>query len=195
MRRSHPCHTSRLVSSRPAIRTRRHSRPTGWTAGRLDGWTAGRLRRGSRAARIRQPPSHRHNPRTDRVRHPRADTRPGVPQRRRQQSTGYDQIGFASLHLGYEPDLPAWSAGIVIPGDDNTTAQTITVKSESVGRDGVDSTVSFAPDDEGGVARFTLNGVRKNLTDNPYSDLNGVYPGAFGAAAASKRAESLGCGG
>jgi hypothetical protein len=101
------------------------------------------------------------------------------------KNTGYDQMGFASFYLGDEASLPGKRTDIVIPGPDDTTAPTITVKPESKGRDGVYSAVSFALSDDGGIDRLTLNGVEKDLTDNPHSDLNGVTPGVFGATAGS----------
>ncbi|PJI94165.1 Ig-like domain-containing protein [Luteimicrobium subarcticum] len=73
----------------------------------------------------------------------------------------------------------------------NTTTQTftldtrgplITVKPESQGGDGTFRSVSFKLHDiNGKVDGLTLNGVDKDLADNPWSDLNGVVPGAFGA--------------
>ncbi len=63
----------------------------------------------------------------------------------------------------------------------DTTAPTVTVKPESVGRDGVFSQVSFKLFDEGRIDRLTLNGVEKDLVDDVWSDLNGVVPGVFGA--------------
>ena len=41
--------------------------------------------------------------------------------------------------------------------------------------------MSFKLFDQYKVDRLTLNGVEKDLTDNTWSDLNGVKPGAFGA--------------
>ncbi len=63
----------------------------------------------------------------------------------------------------------------------DTVAPTVTVKPESAGRDGVYRTVSFKLFDEGRIDKLTLNGVEKDLTDNAWSDLNGVTPGVFGA--------------
>lgn len=63
----------------------------------------------------------------------------------------------------------------------DTTGPTITVKPESVGADGTFSTVSFKLHDLALVDRVELNGVVKNLTDNVWSDVNGVVPGVFGA--------------
>jgi hypothetical protein len=95
------------------------------------------------------------------------------------KNTGYDQFGFASFYLGDEAELPSKRSDIVIPAPD-TTPPTITVKPESKGRDGVYRTVSFKLFDAGKVDRLTLNGVEKNLSDNTWSDLNGVKPGTFG---------------
>lgn len=68
----------------------------------------------------------------------------------------------------------------------DTTGPTITVKEGSsftVGNEtlGVYSKVSFSLFDANKVDKLTLNGVEKDLTDNNYSDLNFVQPGAFGA--------------
>jgi chitodextrinase len=101
------------------------------------------------------------------------------------KNTGYDQMGFASFYLGDEAQLPSKRTDITIPGTRDMTAPTITVKPESKGRDGVYSAVSFKLADAGKVDKFTLNGVEKNLTDNAYSDLNGVIPGTFGGKAGS----------
>ncbi len=57
----------------------------------------------------------------------------------------------------------------------------VTVKPESVGSNGIYSTVSFKLHDEYKVDKVILNGVTKDLTDNKWSDLNGVTPGVFGA--------------
>lgn len=60
----------------------------------------------------------------------------------------------------------------------DNTAPTITIKSESVGN-GVDrfSNVSFKLYDLYKIDKLTLNGVPKDLTNNQWSDLNGVHPG------------------
>ncbi|GII99233.1 hypothetical protein CLV28_2390 [Sediminihabitans luteus] len=63
----------------------------------------------------------------------------------------------------------------------DTTGPEVTVKPESDGTDGVYRNVSFKLHDANKVDRLTLNGVEKNLTDNAWSDLNGVKPGTFGA--------------
>lgn len=97
------------------------------------------------------------------------------------KNTGYDQVGFAGFYLGDEAELPPQRTDIRIGLPKDTTAPTITVKPESVGRDGVYSTVSFKLFDEGSIDRLTLNGVEKDLTDNTWSDLDGVVPGAFGS--------------
>ena len=64
----------------------------------------------------------------------------------------------------------------------DNTAPTITVKPESIGSDGVYSNASFKLFDSlSGVDKVFVNGVEKNLTDNKWSDLNGLKPGKFGA--------------
>lgn len=66
----------------------------------------------------------------------------------------------------------------------DTTAPTATVKTDpgmTVGRGGVYSVVSFKLFDEGRIDALSLNGVEKDLTDDVWSDLNGVKPGVFGA--------------
>jgi len=65
----------------------------------------------------------------------------------------------------------------------DATAPTVTVKTganETVGADGVYSLVSFKLNDAGKIDKLTLNGVVKDLTNNAWSDLNFVKPGAFG---------------
>ncbi|WP_460917206.1 carbohydrate-binding protein [Plantactinospora veratri] len=101
------------------------------------------------------------------------------------KNTGYDQFGFASFYLGDEAGLPPMRTDISIPAAPDTTAPTITVKPESKGRDGIYRNVSFKLFDAGKVDRLTLNGVEKDLTDDTYSDLNGVEPGRFGGRAGS----------
>ncbi len=100
------------------------------------------------------------------------------------KNTGYDQVGFAGFYLGDEAELPEMRTDIFIPGPD-VTPPTITVKPESKGRDGVYREVSFTLFDEGKVDKLTLNGVEKDLTDDKWSDLNGVTPGQFGGQAGS----------
>ncbi|WP_460786061.1 rhamnogalacturonan lyase family protein [Microbacterium tumbae] len=95
------------------------------------------------------------------------------------KNTGYDQVGFAGFYLGDEASLPQKRTDIVITAPD-TTAPKVTVKPESKGRDGVYSSVSFKLADAGKVDRIVLNGVEKDLSDDVYSDLNGVKPGVFG---------------
>lgn len=68
----------------------------------------------------------------------------------------------------------------------DATAPTVTVKEGAAftvpSGDGYRK-VSFKLHDVGKIDRLTLNGVVKDLTDNAWSDLNGVKPGAFGAVA------------
>ncbi|WP_082462302.1 Ig-like domain-containing protein [Agromyces sp. Leaf222] len=69
----------------------------------------------------------------------------------------------------------------------DATAPTVTVKDGASFTSG-DATagyekVSFKLADPGKVDRVELNGVVKDLTDNPWSDLNFVKPGVFGAVA------------
>ncbi|BDZ42289.1 hypothetical protein GCM10025865_15880 [Paraoerskovia sediminicola] len=63
----------------------------------------------------------------------------------------------------------------------DTTGPKVTVKDESVGSDPVFSTVSYKLHDGSKVDKVVLNGTEKDLTDNEWSDLNGVKPGTFGA--------------
>lgn len=66
----------------------------------------------------------------------------------------------------------------------DVTAPTVTVKvgpQLTVGADGTYSRVSFKLNDAGKVDRVAVNGVVTDLTDNVWSDLNGVAPGSFGA--------------
>ena len=89
------------------------------------------------------------------------------------------RVGFGSFdNYGRLRDLTVTTT----PVDD--TAPTVTVKEGedlTVGKDGRYSKVSFKLHDAGKVDRLTLNGVVKDLTDNAWSDLNFVKPGAFGA--------------
>ncbi len=66
----------------------------------------------------------------------------------------------------------------------DVTGPTVTVKTgpgETVTTgNGAYARVSFKLFDQYKIDRLTLNGVEKNLTDNVWSDLNGVTPGAFG---------------
>ncbi|MGW8482947.1 chitobiase/beta-hexosaminidase C-terminal domain-containing protein [Microbacterium sp. NPDC055903] len=68
----------------------------------------------------------------------------------------------------------------------DATAPTVTVKEGSsyttAADDGYEK-VSFKLYDAGKIDRLTVNGVTKDLTDNAWSDLNFVKPGAFGAVA------------
>ena len=69
----------------------------------------------------------------------------------------------------------------------DTTPPTVTVKEGSkftkVRADGAYQRVSFALYDDGKIDRLFVNGVLKDLTDDAWSDLNFVKPGAFGAVA------------
>ncbi|MCT9820451.1 right-handed parallel beta-helix repeat-containing protein [Microbacterium sp. W1N] len=74
------------------------------------------------------------------------------------------------------------SAAFVVDG----TAPTVTVKEGAeftAGADGVYERVSFKLHDTGRIDRVELNGVVKDLTDDAWSDVNGVAPGVFGAVA------------
>ena len=65
----------------------------------------------------------------------------------------------------------------------DSVAPTVTVKdgaTYTVGSDGVYSLVSFKLYDKGQIDKLTLNGKVKDLTNNAWSDLNFVKPGAFG---------------
>lgn len=53
------------------------------------------------------------------------------------------------------------------------------------------SQVSFKLYDAGQIDRLFVNGVRKDLTNNTWSDLNFVKPGAFGAVAGANTLEVL----
>lgn len=61
------------------------------------------------------------------------------------------------------------------------TAPTFTIKPGSVGSDPIFQKVSFKLHDGGKIDKVTINGVVKNLSNNQWSDLNGVKPGTFGA--------------
>ncbi|SFR90302.1 Type I phosphodiesterase / nucleotide pyrophosphatase [Agromyces sp. CF514] len=66
----------------------------------------------------------------------------------------------------------------------DATAPTATVKTgagETIGADGVYDRVSFKLYDAGKIDKVVLNGVVKDLTNNAWSDLNGVKPGVLGA--------------
>lgn len=71
----------------------------------------------------------------------------------------------------------------------DNTAPTVTVKSapDTAGNFalGIYSKVSFKLFDAKQIDKLTLNGVEKNLTNNNWSDLNGVKPGLFGATEGS----------
>lgn len=67
----------------------------------------------------------------------------------------------------------------------DTTPPTVTIKEGSKftksKTDGAYQRVSFKLHDEGKIDRLYVNGVLKDLTDDAWSDLNFVKPGAFGA--------------
>ncbi|WP_243694914.1 PQQ-dependent sugar dehydrogenase [Labedella populi] len=94
---------------------------------------------------------------------------------------GDGRVGFGSFdNIGRLRDLTATATAA------DVTAPAVTVKTGeqfTVGRDGVYSKVSFTLHDAQKIDRLTLNGVVKDLTDNAWSDLNAVKPGAFGAVA------------
>ncbi|GIL36692.1 PQQ-dependent sugar dehydrogenase [Phycicoccus sp. DTK01] len=92
----------------------------------------------------------------------------------------HGRVGFGSFdNYGRIRDLTVKAT----PQD--STPPSVTVKDGegfTVGRDGTYSKVSFKlHDTDGTVDRLTLNGVAKDLSDNAWSDLNGVVPGRFGA--------------
>ncbi|NOW00591.1 PQQ-dependent sugar dehydrogenase [Isoptericola chiayiensis] len=94
---------------------------------------------------------------------------------------GEGRVGFGSFdNTGRLRDLTVTSTPL------DTTAPTVTVKEGAkftTGVEGAYGQVSFKLYDAGKVDRLTLNGVEKDLTDNVWSDLNFVRPGAFGAMA------------
>lgn len=102
--------------------------------------------------------------------------------------TGLDrpttEVTIPSGSLGDRAYTATWR-----PVAADQTAPTVTVKTESKGKDGVYSTVSFKLYDAGKIDRVELNGVLKDLVDNAYSDLNGVKPGVFGAVAGKNTLE------
>ncbi|UNK70669.1 discoidin domain-containing protein [Microbacterium sp. H1-D42] len=66
----------------------------------------------------------------------------------------------------------------------DATAPTVTVKTEvsaTVGDEAGYETVSFKLHDARKIDRVEINGVVKDLSDNPWSDVNFVRPGVFGA--------------
>ncbi|MFJ4999149.1 endo-beta-N-acetylglucosaminidase H [Microbacterium sp. NPDC088619] len=69
----------------------------------------------------------------------------------------------------------------------DTTPPTVTVKEGAQftksKQDGTYQRVSYKLYDEGKIDRLSVNGVAKDLSDNAWSDLNFVKPGAFGAVA------------
>jgi chitodextrinase len=80
--------------------------------------------------------------------------------------------------------------GTVVPVD--STAPTVTVKEGgefTVEGAGGYEKVSFKLFDAGRIDRVELNGVAKDLTDNVWSDLDHVVPGAFGAVLGANELE------
>ena len=107
---------------------------------------------------------------------------------------GATAIGpFAYRGTATTPEIPAafdWirfapSAAELDACNADRVGPEVTVKEGAeftAGSDGTYSKVSFKLHDvDGAVDGLTLNGVEKDLTDDAWSDLNGVVPGAFGA--------------
>lgn len=63
----------------------------------------------------------------------------------------------------------------------DTTAPSFEIKPESIGTPDIFSLVSFKLFDQYKIDKVTINGVVKDLTNNKWSDVNGVKPGVFGA--------------
>ena len=63
----------------------------------------------------------------------------------------------------------------------DTKGPDVTVKPESQGAAGAYRTVSFKLHDEAFVDKVMINGVLKDLSNNAWSDVNGVTPGQNGA--------------
>lgn len=77
------------------------------------------------------------------------------------------------------------SSGNVAPTQDFTftvdnTLPTVTIKADSIGGDGTFRKVGFKLYDAGKIDKVELNGVVKDLSNNTWSDLNGVTTGVFG---------------
>ena len=64
-------------------------------------------------------------------------------------------------------------------------APNVTVKPESLGANGLYRSASFKLSDEYKIDKVVINGVVKDLSDNQWSDVNGVKPGVFGAVEGS----------
>lgn len=77
-----------------------------------------------------------------------------------------------------------WGQNLRTFNIDNTPPK-FTIKPESVGNAAIHtfSNVSFKLEDPGNgqIDYVTINGVKKELTNNKWSDVNGVKPGTFGA--------------
>lgn len=63
----------------------------------------------------------------------------------------------------------------------DNTAPTADVKAESLGQNGVYRSLSYKLYDQYKIDKVVINGVVKDLSDNQYSDVNGLKPGVFGA--------------
>jgi len=63
----------------------------------------------------------------------------------------------------------------------DNTGPTVTVKPESVAVTGGYESLSVKLADLNKVDKVTINGVLKDLSNNTYSDVNGIKPGVFGA--------------
>lgn len=61
------------------------------------------------------------------------------------------------------------------------TKPVVTVKPSSLGTDGQYRNVSFKLSDNLSIDKIVLNGKEKDLSNNKYSDLNSIKPGAYGA--------------
>jgi len=77
--------------------------------------------------------------------------------------------------LAFAPATMASAA----PAD--TTIPTVTVKGESIVKNGIYRSLSLKLIDAGKIDKVSINGTVKDLVDNVYSDVNGIKPGAFGA--------------
>lgn len=97
-------------------------------------------------------------------------------------ATGDFHVVYAAVDAAGNRTESAATIQVVAPADD--TAPTVTVKDGAaftVAAPGGYELVSFKLEDAGKIDRVVLNGTVKDLTDNVWSDLNGVRPGVFGA--------------
>lgn len=76
-------------------------------------------------------------------------------------------------------DTSGMKTSVIVTLD--TLGPTITVKPESIGVGNVYRTASVKLYDNALVDRVVINGVVKDLTNNKWSDVNGIKPGVFGA--------------